>query len=83
MPFLYILQSQSTQRFYIGTTTDLERRLAEHCRDQTPSTRNRGPWRLVYLEAYPTLSAAWQREHQLKAWKFYKAIADLVASSAG
>lgn len=81
MPLLYILQSESNHRFYIGSTTDLGRRLAEHARNETPSTRNRGPWRLVYQEAYPTLNAARQRERQLKAWKSHKAIANFVVSS--
>ena len=82
MAFLYILQSLSTQRFYIGSTTDPHRRLDEHERGQTPSTRKRGPWRLVYLEELPTLSAARRRERELKAWKSHKAIANLIATVA-
>ena len=82
MAFLYILQSTSTQRFYIGSTTDPKRRLDEHQRGQTPSTRNRGPWRLVYLEEFPDLKAAQRRERSLKAWKSHKAIAHLIATGA-
>ncbi|MFQ5662856.1 MAG: GIY-YIG nuclease family protein [Terriglobia bacterium] len=82
MAFLYILQSESTRRFYIGSTTDLERRLAEHARAQTPSAAKRGPWRLVYREVFPTLSAARQRERRLKAWKSHQAIAKLVAAES-
>lgn len=81
MAFLYVLQSQSSRRFYIGSTTELERRLAEHARDQTSSTRKRGPWRLVYQEQFPTLSAARRRERQLKAWKSHKAVAELIAAT--
>jgi len=80
MAFLYILQSISTQRFYIGSTTDLERRLAEHERGQTPSTRGRGPWRFVYLEEFDILAAARQRERELKAWKSHTAIVRLIAT---
>ena len=32
MACVYILQSEASQRFYIGSTTDLTRRLEEHGR---------------------------------------------------
>lgn len=79
MAFLYILRSQSTGRFYVGSTVDLERRLAEHGRGQTPSTRKRGPWQLVYKEKFSTLQDARQQERRLKAWKSHKAVAEFVA----
>ncbi len=82
MACLYILQSLSTQRFYIGSTTDPARRLDEHERGQTPSTRNRGPWRVVYLEEFSTLKEARRRERELKAWKSHKAIAHLITARA-
>ncbi|MGH9556552.1 MAG: GIY-YIG nuclease family protein [Terriglobales bacterium] len=82
MAFLYILQSDSSGRFYIGSTTDPDRRLSEHQRGKTPSTRGRGPWRLVYREEFPTLKAARQRERQLKSWKSHRAIADLIAAKS-
>ena len=79
MTTLYILQSQTTDRFYIGVTDDLARRLREHHERQTPSTRGRGPWTLVYTEAYMTRVDALARERQLKAWKSHRAIAQLVS----
>jgi predicted GIY-YIG superfamily endonuclease len=39
MAWVYILQSGKTQRFYIGSTNDFARRLEEHQRGHTPSTR--------------------------------------------
>ena len=80
MAFLYILQSDSTGQYYIGSTTDLKRRLHEHLRGQTPSTRGRGPWRLVYQEEFPTLSAARKRERQIKSWKSHRSVSDLIGS---
>ncbi len=35
MGFLHILQSESSGRYYIGSTNDLKRRLSEHRRDHT------------------------------------------------
>ena len=42
MTTVYILQSESTRRFYIGCAGDVSVRLAEHQRGQTISTRGRG-----------------------------------------
>ena len=51
MPAVYILQSETAQRFYIGSAADPVARLAEHQRGQTISTRNRGPWVLVHQKS--------------------------------
>ena len=81
MAFLYILQSQSSGRYYVGSTKDLQRRLSEHQRNHTPSTRNRGPWTLVYQEQFPTLLEARQRERQIKSWKSARSLRELVESA--
>ena len=81
MPAVYVLRSQSTNRFYIGCADDPVTRLAEHQRGQTISTRGRGPWTLVYQETFATLSEARQRERQLKAWKSHRSIQELIDSS--
>src|SRR6185312_14989409 len=81
MPFVYILQSESSRRFYIGAATQPAERLKEHHRGQTISTRGRGPWALVYKERFGTLSEARQRERQLKSWKSHRSIKELIDSS--
>src|SRR5260370_585133 len=43
MPTVYVLQSESSGKFYIGSAQDLPSRLAEHNRSHSPYTRNRGP----------------------------------------
>ena len=84
MPSVYILQSESTQRFYIGCGEKPLARLAEHQRGQTVSTRNRGPWVLVYQEPFESLAEARRRERQLKSWKSHRSIQGLIdASRAG
>lgn len=75
---VYILQSQSSGRFYIGHTADLVRRLQEHNEGQTVSTRNRGPWQLVHKEPFETKSAAYAREREIKSWKSAARIRDLI-----
>src|SRR5260370_16583482 len=66
MCFLYILQSESSGRFYVGSTDDLDRRLSEHLRGHTPSTRGRGPWKLVYTEPFGTLTQESQRPTSMR-----------------
>jgi putative endonuclease len=78
MPAVYVLQSESSGRFYIGCAEQPAVRLAEHRRGQTISTRGRGPWVLVYQEQFDTLSDARQRERQLKGWKSHRSIQELI-----
>ncbi|MFT7515235.1 MAG: putative endonuclease [Candidatus Omnitrophota bacterium] len=67
--FLYILQSESSGRFYIGSTSNLIRRYHEHSAGKSRSTRGRGPWRMVYSEEYASRSEAIARERLLKKAK--------------
>ena len=83
MAFVYILQSQSSGRNYIGSTNDLDRRLSEHHRNHTPSTRGRGPWILVHQETFPTLPDARRREFEIKRWKSAKLVRELIDSRKG
>ena len=81
MPAVYVLQSESSGRFYIGCAEQPSVRLAEHQRGQTVSTRGRGPWDLVYQENFKNLSQARQRERQLKSWKSHRSIQELLDAS--
>jgi putative endonuclease len=78
MAWLYILQSHSTGRYYVGSTNDLDRRLSEHNRAHSLATRGRGPWILVHRETFPTLIDARWRELEIKKWKSSKAIGSLI-----
>jgi putative endonuclease len=81
MPAVYILQSESSKRFYIGCAGQPELRLKEHNRGQTISTRARGPWMLVYQERFDTLVEARRRERQFKSWKSHRSIQELIDAS--
>jgi len=52
---------------YIGYTTDLRRRLAEHKQGASFATKDRGPWKLIYYEAYVDERDAQGRERYLKS----------------
>ena len=81
MPAVYILESQTNKRFYIGSAVDTEIRLAEHQRGQTRSTRGKGPWVMVYREEFDTIVEARRRERQLKGWKSHRSIQILIDST--
>jgi putative endonuclease len=82
MALLYILQSETTHRFYIGSTNDLARRLEEHGRGHSLATRGRGPWKLVYQEQFESLADARRRELEIKRWKSARLVASLVSTTA-
>lgn len=54
MKFVYILQSEvDTDRFYVGTTSDLDRRLSEHNLGQSTHTNKFKPW---FVKTYVAFS---------------------------
>jgi putative endonuclease len=83
MASLYILQSEKTGQYYVGSTSDLDRRVSEHLRGHTPSTRKRGPWKLIHREDFATLMGERRRETEIKKWKSSRLIRALIASSLG
>ena len=69
MFFVYILQSQSTGRYYIGYSELPDRKLAEHNSGKVKSTRPFRPWVKVHVEQFATESEAMNRERELKSKK--------------
>jgi putative endonuclease len=65
--YVYVLHSAKDNGFYIGFSTDLKRRLAEHTRGASFATKSRGPWKLIYYEAYTEREDAQGREKFLKS----------------
>jgi putative endonuclease len=82
MPFfLYILQSESTGRYYVGQTKNLNERVAYHNANYSRSLKNRGPWILVHSEQYISRGEAVQRESQIKRQKSRRFIEELLGAS--
>jgi putative endonuclease len=65
MHYVYVLQSEKNN-LYIGSTSNLERRLNEHNIGRTYSTNRYKPFRMVYYEAYLNKQDALGRENKLK-----------------
>lgn len=67
MYYVYVLQSESDSGLYIGFSTDLRRRLRQHKAGESQATAGRGPWQLIYYEAYCLRQDAEGRERFLKS----------------
>ncbi|MFC1838420.1 GIY-YIG nuclease family protein [Thermodesulfobacteriota bacterium] len=66
--FIYILRLKSGN-IYIGSTTNLENRYAEHIKGTASRmTKLDPPVRIAYTETYETQLEARQREAQIKRW---------------
>ena len=68
MAYVYILKNQDG-RFYIGSTVDLFRRITQHLRGHTQTTRNMGEVTLVFKQEFASLPLARRAERKLKALK--------------
>lgn len=75
---MYILKNPVTNRYYIGSTNNLERRLKQHLSGLTRTTRILRINELVYKEEYNTLLEARLREKKLKSYKSKKYIEWLI-----
>ena len=75
---VYILFSKSFDRFYVGYTNDLERRISEHNRKKGKFTDAGIPWEVVYTEQYNTKKEAMDRERSIKSKKSKTFIIELI-----
>jgi putative endonuclease len=73
--FVYVLHNEAG-RLYIGSTVDLESRVAQHQAGEAGWTRTRGPWELVHHEEFDTLAEAVRRERSLKRGANNQALRD-------
>ena len=58
--------------FYVGITSNLDKRLKEHKSGYSPYTKKFSEIKLVYQEQHPKKSTAKKRENQLKGWSIAK-----------
>lgn len=66
---VYILKSSVTDKYYIGQTSDIAKRLFYHNSGYSKSTKGGIPWRLVFIEKFNTRRQAMKRETELKKYK--------------
>ncbi len=55
MPYyVYILHSLKLNKYYTGSCEDITIRLSQHNTGRNKSTQTGVPWRMLYIEPYPT-----------------------------
>jgi len=67
MFYTYILKSQKSGRWYTGSTNDLRKRLKQHNEGKSTWTKSKGPWDLIYYEAFLNEEDSRSREKYLKS----------------
>ena len=79
MPYyVYIIQSQTDESYYIGTSRDLTERIERHNQGRSKYTKSKRPWNLVYFEEHPDRSGAMKREYAIKRRKSKEYLAKLI-----
>ena len=76
---VYILHSKTFDRYYVGYTNNLARRLSEHNRIKRKFTDAGIPWIVVYTEIFMSKKDAMNREKFIKLKKSKNFITVLVA----
>ena len=79
MCWFYILKNINTGRYYAGSTNNLERRIKQHKKGYTRTTKVLKTFELVYSEEYDNIYEARKREKQIKSYKSKKYIEWLIS----
>ncbi len=66
MYFVYILQSKKDESFYVGSTEDVRKRLAEHNAGKAKYSSTKRPYALKWFCAFPDKARALAFEKYLK-----------------
>ena len=77
--YVYILQSQKSGHYYIGSSRDPEVRCIEHNSGLTRSTKNKGPWHLKFKQYFTNSRTARHIERKLKNFKSRKIIEKIIS----
>ncbi|MGM0408933.1 MAG: GIY-YIG nuclease family protein [Bacteroidota bacterium] len=67
--FTYILFSEKLNRYYIGSSQNITKRLERHNAGATKSIKAGRTWKIVYFEEYNTKAEAMKRENYIKRMK--------------
>ncbi|WP_395050686.1 GIY-YIG nuclease family protein [Flavobacterium sp.] len=76
---VYILFSETKNRFYINFTSNVEERVLRHNQKSKGYTGSVNDWKVVYKEIYETKAQAQHRELKIKSWKSRIKIQELIS----
>ncbi len=77
---VYIIFSAFLDRYYVGSTANIEDRLFRHKNSGSKSTKSASDWELVYSEEFDTRSEAVLREREIKGKKSRKYLESLISN---
>lgn len=80
MSYVYILQSLKNNRYYIGSTNNLDRRLSEHLTGKSKYTKSILPIKLVFKQEFLNLNTARGVEFWLKKQKSRELISKIISA---
>jgi putative endonuclease len=66
MYYTYVLRSLKDKKLYIGSTSNIAKRIQEHNNGLNISTKKRRPFELIYCEKFQTRKDARWREYKFK-----------------
>lgn len=66
MYYVYVIKSINYPRIYIGISTNPNKRLIEHNKGETKSTKYYCPYKIIYQEKHSNRLSARKREIELK-----------------
>ncbi|MBI5371387.1 MAG: GIY-YIG nuclease family protein [Sphingobacteriales bacterium] len=67
MYYVYVIRSEVDGRFYVGISENTEKRLEQHNKGMTFSTKGYRPWKVFFAEKFETRLEARKREVYLKS----------------
>ena len=79
---IYIIYSTKLDRYYIGYTADVNKRLAEHNTGISTFTSKAADWTIRYTENFTTRELAQKREMEIKRKKSRKYIEWLIQKTS-
>jgi putative endonuclease len=70
--YVYILESEENERYYVGRSKNPERRVDHHNTTSTGFTSRYRPWALVFQQEFDSKEEAVSAEQLIKGWKSRK-----------
>ncbi len=75
---VYILRNIKENRYHIGHTANISKRLNAHNAGKVRSSKAYRPWEILYTESVPTKQKAYAREMQIKSYRGGNAFKELI-----
>ena len=79
MYWVYILYSESADKFYVGSSSNPDGRLIAHNHPSNKGwTKRYQPWKLVFTQAFESKTDAETNEKKIKLYKSKKMIRQII-----